>query len=280
MKSSASKTPWVDSHFHVFSAGQGRLGARYIPAYDASLYDWLAAAGSAGVRRGVLVQTSFLGTDNTRLRLELREHPEVLRGIAVIDPETPAQEMRRLHADGVRGIRLNLSGISHDLAAWNRAPQLWDEIGRLGWHVELHTDVGALPTVMGQIPVGIHVVVDHMAKPDRPSADDLTVACLRARSRVSGVHVKLSGAYRLGGRDAKAIAQMLQAELGNDRLLWGSDWPCTNHEECADYGRLLSDLWDWVGDEGAASALGSNPHALYWADDALPAGDPELVVTR
>lgn len=119
MPPSPSKTSGIDSHFHVFTAGEGRAGARYVPAYDASCEGWAKVAGAVGVTKGVVVQPSFLGTDNTRLCAELRAHPDSLRGVAVVDPACTATELKELAARGVRGVRLNLSGPSHDLAAWS-----------------------------------------------------------------------------------------------------------------------------------------------------------------
>ena len=109
-----SKT-FVDCHFHVFDAGQSQPQARYVPAYGASMAGWQAAAQPQGVQRGVLVQTSFLGTDNSRLVTELARNPATLRGVAVVDPGADAAELARLDNAGVRGIRLNLAGASHDL---------------------------------------------------------------------------------------------------------------------------------------------------------------------
>jgi predicted TIM-barrel fold metal-dependent hydrolase len=255
----------VDAHFHLFPAGEAAPGARYVPPYAADHETWSAAAASVGIRRGVLVQPSFLGTDNTHLCAELRAHAHTLRGIAVIDPAAPPDVLRQLASCGVCGIRLNLSGVSHELGAWRDAGAVWDEMGRLGWHLELHTDTGGLPYVLTQLPATIPLVVDHMAKPATASASDPTMALLRARARLSPVHVKLSGAYRLRGLDAGAVARMLHDELGPRSLLWGSDWPCTNHEEMADYPRLLEPLHDWVGPQAAVQALSSNPAALYWA---------------
>jgi predicted TIM-barrel fold metal-dependent hydrolase len=255
----------IDSHFHLFAAGEARAGARYVPAYGAAFESWCEAAGSVGVGRGVLVQPSFLGTDNTRLCAELRQHADVLCGIAVIDPAWTAEQMRHLASCGVRGIRLNLSGVSHELGAWSGATAVWDQIFLLGWHVELHTDVGGLPYVLRQLPGGMPLVVDHMAKPAAASASDATIAMLKTRARQSPVHVKLSGAYRLQGQGAGMVAKVLRDELGPQSLLWGSDWPCTNHEALADYPRLLAAAYDWVGAETANLALTSNPEALYWA---------------
>jgi predicted TIM-barrel fold metal-dependent hydrolase len=266
MNSTASKLPRIDSHFHLFAAGQGQHGARYVPAYDATFDAWRTAAAAVGVGRGVLVQPSFLGTDNTRLCAELQAHPRQLRGVAVVAPDTPAGMLRELHGLGVRGIRLNLAGVSHDISAWEDAHALWDGLFKLGWHVEVHTDVGALPGVLARVPRSLAVVVDHMAKPAAALASDPSIAALRARAALAPVHVKLSGAYRLEGRDPGAVARVLLGELGERRLVWGSDWPCTNHEGEADCVRLLGDLLEWVGEDAATAALERNPAALYWGE--------------
>jgi predicted TIM-barrel fold metal-dependent hydrolase len=266
MLSDLSKTA-VDSHFHVFEAGPARPGARYRPAYAAPLAGWQALAAPLGVGRGVLVQTSFLGTDNRSLLAQLAAEPDALRGVAVVAPTATPAELQALHAAGVRGIRLNLAGASHRLDDWARPPGIWDALLALGWHVELHTDIGQLPGVLAQLPGALPLVIDHMGKPEAVSAADATVCAVRDRTRTGAapVHIKLSGAYRLGGLDAGALARLWRAELGADRLLWGSDWPCTNHEAEADYPALLAALTDWLRDDAAvAQALVENPTRLYW----------------
>jgi hypothetical protein len=60
-----------------------------------------------------------------------------------------------------------------------------------------------------------------MGKPETMAAGDATVRALATRARQAPVHVKLSGAYRLGGLDAGALARLWLGELGLDRLLWG-----------------------------------------------------------
>jgi predicted TIM-barrel fold metal-dependent hydrolase len=259
-----SKTA-VDTHFHVFAAHQARPGARYIPAYAAPLSAWAAAAQPLGVQRGVLVQTSFMGTDNRLLLDTLAQHPDALRGIAVVAPTADLPTLAPLHAAGVRGIRLNLSGASHDIVAWSAATGLWDALLALDWHLELHTDTGQLPEVLAQLPANLPLVIDHMGKPEAVSAGDATVRALAARAQQTPVHLKLSGAYRLGGLDAAALARLWLAELGPQRLLWGSDWPCTNHEAQSDYPALRRALDAWLDDAAAAdAALVDNPQRLYW----------------
>lgn len=254
----------VDVHFHVFEAGVAVPGARYVPGYAATLAAWEAAAAACGIRRGVLVQPSFLGTDNRLLLRTLAQRPDTLRGIAVVAPTTDSAKLAALDAAGVRGIRLNLAGAAQALDAWSTASPLWDLLGEFGWHVELHTDTGALPGVLARLPAHLPLVVDHLARPESASVGDATFAALERRAARARVHVTLSGAYRQGGRDAAVLARRWLATLGPTALLWGSDWPCTNHEAQADYARLKAEAEDWVGAAAAAQARGTNAQQVYW----------------
>jgi predicted TIM-barrel fold metal-dependent hydrolase len=255
---------FVDCHFHVFDAGVATAQARYVPQYAAPLSQWHALAEPCGVGRGVLVQTSFLGVDNSRLLRELAAHPDRLRGVAVLAPDTDPQSLPALDAAGVRGLRLNLAHTSHYIGAWRQARTLWDAMLALGWHLELHTDVGALADVLHGLPAALPLVLDHMGKPGKVSSTDPAIAAAVRRSRQSPVHVKLSGAYRLEGRDPSALARLWLGELGAGPLLWGSDWPWTNHENAAAYPELIDTLRLWLGEDCAGRVLTDNPTALYW----------------
>ncbi|MDO8768353.1 MAG: amidohydrolase family protein [Burkholderiaceae bacterium] len=270
----------VDSHFHVFEARQAVADARYTPAYAATLPAWQSLAQAVGVTRGVLVQTSFMGTDNAFLLAHLAQYPDRLRGVAVVAPSASLDSLSALHAQGVRGIRLNLAGQSHDMSRWTSATALWDAVLQLGWHVELHTDSGALPQVLAALPLAVPLVVDHFGKPEKASLRDAAVVAVRQRSQTSDkgprLHVKLSAAYRLmQGLDPQAVAQLWLGELGPQALLWGSDWPCTNFEAQADYPQLHAALQDWLGQDSAAveAARSGNPLRLYWGGpEQLQAG--------
>jgi predicted TIM-barrel fold metal-dependent hydrolase len=257
---------FVDCHFHVFDAGVATAQARYVPQYAAPLSHWRGLAEPCGVGRGVLVQTSFLGVDNSRLLRELAAHPDQLRGVAVLAPDADPQSLAALDAAGVRGLRLNLAQVSHDMGHWRRASSLWDAMLALGWHLELHTDVGALAGVLRDLPAGLPLVLDHMGKPGAVSLRDPSVAATVRRAQQSPVHVKLSGTYRLEGRDPAALTALWLAELGAAQLLWGSDWPWTNHEGQARYPDLLAALRTWLGDAAAERVLAENPSRLYWRE--------------
>src|SRR3954447_14777689 len=97
----------VDTHAHVFTRRLALAGdRRYAPSYDAPAAAYLAMLDRNGMSHGVLVQPSFLGTDNTYLVQTLRQAPDRLRGIAVVDPEAEPDELQALARGGVVGIRL------------------------------------------------------------------------------------------------------------------------------------------------------------------------------
>ncbi|SPS01687.1 amidohydrolase family protein [Cupriavidus taiwanensis] len=268
-------SPLVDTHFHVFDTGVATAAVRYRPAYAAGLHDWQAAVGSLcgqGDLYGVVVQTSFLGTDNTALLAALRALPSRLRGVAVIDPTITDAQLTALQAAGVRGIRLNLYGDPE----WQRiatAPwrALFHRIAALGWHVELHTGNGQGAMVLAQLDAalgdaGAPVVLDHFGRPGTAGiADAVFDAAMAVRARRQ-VWVKISAPYRLASpHDWPRFAQRWRDIVGDDRLLWGSDWPWTNHEAPVrlDECRSLA-AWQAESDAALSAALRwRNAAALY-----------------
>jgi len=264
----------VDTHAHVFVRGLALSeGRRYAPDYDAPLRDYLKQLDAHGISHGVLVQPSFLGTDNSFLLAALREAPERLRGIAVVDPTVSSAALDGLAAGGVVGIRLNLLG--RPIPDFGEEPwrPLLRNLARLRWQVEVHREGRDLPTIVGPLlDAGLNVVVDHFGRPDPalgtedPGFRYLLSPAVRDTRRL---WVKLSGAYRNGanGRGdaiARAAAPLLLEALGPERLLWGSDWPHTQFEREVDYGKARAALDAWVGNpEQRETILGRAPSALF-----------------
>jgi predicted TIM-barrel fold metal-dependent hydrolase len=240
----------VDTHAHIFSAaGPFAPGARYRPNYEASVEQWIALWPEAGVSQGVLVQPSFLGTDNSRLLTALQMRPAILRGVVVIDPSVSKRELQQGHELGVRGVRLNLLGVA-DLSIFGGPDwkKVFGWMADLGWHVEVQCEgerFASLLSVLRDLPLPL--VIDHFGLPDPGLSGVCTgvTAILRA-AKTHAVYIKLSAPYRLRGADPVKYASLYIAELGCDRLLWGSDWPWTNHERGRSYAKCLSMLRDWV----------------------------------
>ena len=89
----------------------GTLSARsdgLIPALE--LGD-VALLDAHGISHAVLVQPSFLGTDNRFLLEALRAAPQRLQGVAVVAPDIGEPAWQALADGGICGIRLNLVGL-------------------------------------------------------------------------------------------------------------------------------------------------------------------------
>lgn len=241
----------IDTHAHVFERGLPLANARrYAPTYDATLSSYLAQLDAHGVSHGVLIQPSFLGVDNSYLLAALKQAPQRLRGVAVIDPAAPDTLLTQMNTEGIVGIRLNLIGAADPQLkspVWQAALA---RLHALGWHVELHVEARRLPALLQPLlEAQVNVVVDHFGRPDPAlGVDDPGFAALLNAGRSRRVWVKISGAYRNGtnGR-GEAIAQAamprLKDALGLDRLVWGSDWPHTQFEPQINYDKM----WAFAG---------------------------------
>lgn len=272
-RTGATRPAAVDTHAHVFQRGLALARVRrYAPDYDATLPDYLGMLDRSGIARGVLVQPSFLGTDNSYLVAALAQAPARLRGIAVVAPDTPMEELARMNAAGIVGIRLNLVGGAPipDFAAgpWR---DLLKRAADLGWQVEVHREAADLPRVLPPLlDAGVNVVVDHFGRPAPAlGVDDPGFRYLLETGASRRVWVKLSGAYRNGGNDigqkiALAASPLLRGAFGLDRLVWGSDWPHTQFEKRTDYLRTRQALDSWLPDPGERQVvLVDTPTALF-----------------
>jgi len=260
-----------DTHFHVFPEGTPLASPRSYTPTTQPLEGWLALARSFGIDRGVLVQPSVYGTDNSALLGTLATHPERLRGIVVIPPGTSDDALVRMDALGVRGIRINLrnkSGIGFDALA-DLAPR----IRRLGWHVVFQVGPDTIATV-ADLTARHHIVgiIDHLAfmPLDEPGTayEDLHRALDTGR-----IYVKISAPYRL--RDHadhvgyRKLLSMLAVRYPN-RLLWGTDWPHTElFESVPEDDDLVALSLSALPPESHESIFVKNPETLYFR----PAGD-------
>lgn len=258
----------IDSHAHVFVRSL-RLASRrrHAPDYDATLAEYLALLDAHGVSHAVLVQPSFLGSDNSFMLDAIRAQPQRLRGVAVIEPDADDDELGALADGGIVGIRLNLIGLpipDYTGGAWQR---LFERVRALDWHVELHCELCRLAgAAQAVLDAGCKLVVDHFGRPD--AADNEGVVWLLNCAQGGRTWVKLSAAYRnwpeARGPAACQAAQALLRSFGAARLVWGSDWPHTQHRGVANYAAARAALADWVPDATARrSILIDTPARLF-----------------
>jgi predicted TIM-barrel fold metal-dependent hydrolase len=267
-----------DTHAHVFGPADTfpyAADRSYTPP-DAPLAMYLGMLDTLGFERGVLVQGSAHGRDNAAMLDALARTPQRLRGVAVADADTPAAELRRWHAFGVRGLRFNhffrdgqlhyRGGVTLD-AAKALAPAMRD----LGWHAQLWIDVKDLPETTPILKaLGLPIVIDHMGRTDaRAGTGAPGFQSLLRLLGEGGFWVKLSGAHRVSDNapdypEARPLHAALVA-ANPERLVWGADWPHPRmREPMPDAGHLLDLFFDWTPDASARRRiLVDNPARLY-----------------
>jgi predicted TIM-barrel fold metal-dependent hydrolase len=267
-----------DTHCHVFGPADRFPYApdRSYTPLDAPLEKYLAMLATLGFDRGALVQGSAHGRDNSAMLDALEREPKRLRGVAVAGADTPAAELQRWHALGVRGLRFNhffrdgrlhyRGGVPLD-AARTLAPIMKE----LGWHLQLWIDVKDLPDTIPTLKeIGVPVVIDHMGRTDARAGT--AAPGFQALVRLlgdGGCWVKLSGAHRVSTAapdypDARALHETLVA-ANPEQLVWGSDWPHPRMEsEMPDAGHLLDLFNEWTPDDAIRRRiLVANPATLY-----------------
>jgi predicted TIM-barrel fold metal-dependent hydrolase len=259
----------IDTHAHVFHRGLKLApGRRYAPDYDAPLALYLQQLDQNGITNGVLVQPSFLGTDNSYLVECLKATGGRLRGIAVVDPTVAADELHALDRAGVAGIRLNLVGQKLPDLTSDEWSALLGEIRTLDWQVEIQRSAGDLaalaPVLLDQ---GVKVVFDHFALPDpKLGVDDPGFRSVLKLGATRNVWVKISAPYRngeAGEQFAKQAYPLLRNAYGVDRLLWGSDWPHTQFEETQNYSKTRRFLDELVTDPDERARVLASPRELF-----------------
>jgi predicted TIM-barrel fold metal-dependent hydrolase len=232
----------IDTHAHIFRTDLPMTAERrYAPDYNALPEDFLMQLANYNISHGVLVQPSFLGTDNSFMLQALHQYPQKLKGIAVVDPSISDNELDELDAAGVVGIRLNL--INKPLE--NYTSPLWQtfltKLAKRKWVVEIQRELDDLASFLPAIlESGVEVIIDHFGRtlqgiqPANRAHQDF----LDLLSSGAPIWTKISAAYRCNANieQAQAMLAILRTAYGHSELLlWGSDWPNTQFETQTDY---------------------------------------------
>lgn len=267
-----------DCHCHVFGPAARFPYAEprsYTPE-DAPLEAYLALLDRLDFARGVLVQPSAYGRDNRAMLDALAREPRRLRGVAVGGSELTPATLRKWHAAGVRGLRVNEfrrdgKPYYQNGVRFAEVEPLLLTMADLGWHLQLWIDARDLPELLPTLRgLPVPVIVDHMGRMDhRQGTHHPGFEALRRGVGEGRLWTKLSGTYRLGATapdyiEAKPFHDALLATNPRN-LLWGSDWPHPRPEgPTPDAARLLQIFLDWTPRESDRRAiLSDNPARLY-----------------
>jgi 2-pyrone-4,6-dicarboxylate lactonase len=268
----------VDAHCHVFGPEAQFPFApqrKYTPC-DASRDQLFALRDFLGFSRNVVVQATCHGNDNRALVDALLHSNGMARGVASVGPDVTDQELRQMHAAGVRGTRFNFVRRLVDFTPREVLQSIAQRIAPLGWHVVIYFEAQDLPELWDFFTtLPTTVVVDHMGRPDvsKPVDGPEFELFLRMLREHPNIWSKVSCPERLsksgphGYDDVVPFARRV-VESFPDRVLWGTDWPHPNMKShMPDDGKLVDFIPRIaVTEELQRKLLVDNPMRLYWAD--------------
>jgi D-galactarolactone isomerase len=262
----------TDCHHHIYNSKFPVDPTATLRPPDALVEDYRALQRRIGTSRNVLVQPSTYGTDN-RAHLEaLASFGPSARMVAVVSDTVSADELNRMHAAGVRGIRFNLA------QAGATTPEMMEPLSKrindMGWHIQVNAPADKIMEVMPilETRVASPIVFDHLAHIPQPDGVNDTLFAKICRLMDKGrTWMKLSAAYadtKVGPptySDSSAVARAY-AKGYPERCVWGSDWPHPTEQTkgVPDDALLFDLLTDWVPDEKLRHRiLVENPATLY-----------------
>jgi predicted TIM-barrel fold metal-dependent hydrolase len=274
-----------DCHVHIVGPVDRypQAAGRTYLADVATLKQLERVSAPRAVRRFVIVQPSFYGTDNTVLLESLNALGDRGRGVAVISPETiSARTLSAMSTQGVRGLRLNLySPLRETSPLAVRFEAVAGPAYELNWHIEIIAPIKTLVENSALLQRSrVPVVIDHYGLHAGTRPDQSEGVALLSLLACRHVWIKLSAPYRVS-QDPRAVkpdpawlAAMLA--VAPDRCLWGSDWPHTPpHDEhkggsviapyrSIRYETAVDEFIAGVGSEGLAERiLSDNPARFY-----------------
>lgn len=266
-----------DAHMHVFGPADRfpRVAHPHYTLPDGRLDHYRELMRILDLKRFVIVQPSYYGTDNRCLVEALEASGTSARGVVMVEEDTPHAELAAMHAAGVRGLRLDLFKRSAEPIAAIRAyvDRMAAKVAPLGWHLQFYVPGRVVRDLIDYFAtLEIDFVIDHMGymlEEDGLTENDF--ARLVALMRSEHGWIKLSAPYRLAKQKGyEAVEDVARAlvEAAPDRCLWGSDWPHIPGLG-RDTGELLNLMPVWSPSADVRRAiLVDNPVRLFRFDAA------------
>ncbi|HYR89527.1 MAG TPA: amidohydrolase family protein [Terriglobia bacterium] len=161
----------IDAHMHVIGPFDR------FPLSPKSKYEPFAAPwkeqkeiliGKMGFWGFVVVQATCHGTDNAVVVDALENMGGRAAGVASVTEDVTAEELRRLNAAGVRGVRFAfLPHIANETTPADVIQRIAEKIQPLGWHTDLYflpETFEVMEPLIRSLPTP--VIIDHMGRPD------------------------------------------------------------------------------------------------------------------
>lgn len=270
----------IDAHQHFWRVERGDYGwltPDLAPIHrDFGPDDLRPLLARNGIAATILVQAAPT-TAETRYLLDIANATPEVAGVVGWAPLAAPDAVSQITALAADPLLVGLRPMLHDIddADWilgDALPQAIRAMIRQG----LVFDALVRPRHLSRILVladrwpDLPIIIDHAAKPDlRGGWDPTWAADIAALAARPSIWCKISGLLTEAPPSAEAgdlwpVVEHILRCFGDDRLIWGSDWPVLN---------LASDYDHWVAmtaqflasrsADGRAAVLGGNAAKLY-----------------
>lgn len=280
----------VDTHTHFYDPTRPQgvpwpkpgtpLHRKVLPA------DWLAQASPLGVRETIVVEASPWVDDNQWILDLAAQEKSIIGFVGNLSPADPdfAAHLKRFAAHPVfRGIRWRGELVRLD----TRQESILSAAKRLADH-GLALDVNGPPSSLLQVAQlaaevpDLRIVINHVGGAGDPKAlkpgwrENIQAVARHPRvfMKVSGMPEQTSG-YAEGAAPAdpdyyRPILDPLWESFGPDRLIYGSNWPVSDHgRPYADVFKVVSGYFGQRGPETLEKVFWRNAQAAYrWVERA------------
>jgi L-fuconolactonase len=274
----------IDSHQHFWKVARGDydwMGPDVAPLLRDFLPDELRPLlARAGVDRTVLVQAAETEAE-TEFLLGIAAETDFVAGVVgwldMDDDGFPARLAHFRQNPWLVGLRPMLQGLSDD--AWVLRPRVLGNLAVLaesGLAFDILTFPRHLPHVIEALKAvpGLRAVVDHLSKPAiaagplDPWREHMAeiAAFPNVSCKVSGMVTEAKADWALA--DLEPFVDHVAAVFGEDRLMFGSDWPVAtlagSYGDVSNAARAL--LGRTFGPDGMAKIFGANAASFYRLD--------------
>ena len=270
-----------DAHVHIFGPSDRFpfSPTRAFTPSDTPKEKLFALHDMLGIERCVIVQSSAHGTDNAAAADAIADKRGSYLGVALVATTASADELKRLAAEGFRGVRFNYAHHLGRGAPIEEVIALTKRLADAGMHLQVHIEPDLLDELVPWLKQSaVPVMIDHMGRVDASAGlDQPAFKQLLALLEDRRFHVKVSGCDRITKQgppygDAVPFGRKLVAEFG-DRVVWGTDWPHPNHSgPVPDDGLLVDFIAQIAPSERERQALlVDNPQRFYRFGTIAPA---------
>ena len=278
----------IDTHIHLYDTTRPE-GVPLPPAEDTVLYkphlpaEYSRIAKAAGVTAVVIVEASDRLADNHWVLDQVAGDPFYVALVGNIDPNRKdfEEQLERLRKDprfvGIRARAARPIDYTDPQVLAN-----FRLLEQAGLSLDILANGKAVPGVQevevlaGKLPK-LRIIVDHVLGYDidgKPPGQDWHEAVAKLAAH-SNVYCKVSGLYQRCVQQPAphdvthyaAVLDMLWQQFGSERLIYGSNWPCTKKSgDYASFVKLVNAYFSAKGPEACERYFWKNAVIAYGLD--------------